>query len=261
MPFRALSLPDLMGLADALESGRLGSPLSASAVARIVSPDLAVAATQELQRLAGAGLAPPNIAYCLRLLSAERRERQQAGDRLQLVWTGPETQGSRSRDTGVVVEELFSRAERSILVAGFAVHRGKHVFKTLAERMRVQPTMEVRLFLNVPRTEKQAPSEAECLRIFADRFRRDHWSGERLPVVFYDPRSLAPSRAPRAVLHAKCVVVDLKAALVTSANFTEAAQLRNIEAGVLVEDEAFARELVLQFDTLVNRGALLRLPL
>ena len=47
---------------------------------------------------------------------------------------------------------------------------------------------------------------------------------------------------------------------VTSANFTEAAQERNIEAGVLVHDAGFARALRSQFEALVSAGDLRRVP-
>ena len=46
----------------------------------------------------------------------------------------------------------------------------------------------------------------------------------------------------------------------TSANFTEAAQERNIEVGALLSDASFARALVRQIDALVARGALSRVP-
>ena len=45
-------------------------------------------------------------------------------------------------------------------------------------------------------------------------------------------------------LHAKCVVVDEAISLVTSANFTDRGQDRNIELGVQVHDAAFAHRLV-----------------
>jgi hypothetical protein len=45
-----------------------------------------------------------------------------------------------------------------------------------------------------------------------------------------------------------------------SANFTEAAQERNIEAGILVGDPAFARALRDQFESLVEARQLLRVP-
>jgi hypothetical protein len=53
------------------------------------------------------------------------------------------------------------------------------------------------------------------------------------PVVYYDPRSLDRSLDRRATWHAK-VVVDDEVSLVTSANFTEWAQQRNLEAGALI---------------------------
>jgi len=49
-------------------------------------------------------------------------------------------------------------------------------------------------------------------------------------------------------------------AFVTSANFTEAAQDRNIEAGVLMRDGRTARSLSGQFESLVAAGKLLRVP-
>jgi phosphatidylserine/phosphatidylglycerophosphate/cardiolipin synthase-like enzyme len=61
-------------------------------------------------------------------------------------------------------------------------------------------------------------------------------------------------------LHAKCVVVDDRMAFVSSANFTEAAQQRNIEAGVLMTNPQFARSLRTQFEVLVSHGLRRRMP-
>ena len=57
-----------------------------------------------------------------------------------------------------------------------------------------------------------------------------------------------------ASLHAKCIVVDDRRALVTSANFTSRGQERNVEVGVLVESEKFARELVHQWRNAAEAG-------
>jgi phosphatidylserine/phosphatidylglycerophosphate/cardiolipin synthase-like enzyme len=56
-------------------------------------------------------------------------------------------------------------------------------------------------------------------------------------------------------------VVDRRTARVTPANFTEAAQERNIEAGALIRDERFAARLASHFDTLANAGLLRRMIL
>jgi phosphatidylserine/phosphatidylglycerophosphate/cardiolipin synthase-like enzyme len=78
--------------------------------------------------------------------------------------------------------------------------------------------------------------------------------------LFFDPRSLAQQSATRAVLHAKCVLVDNARRLITSANFTEAAQVSNIEAGVLVNNALFAKSAAMQFRALVDSGDLEEMP-
>jgi phosphatidylserine/phosphatidylglycerophosphate/cardiolipin synthase-like enzyme len=54
--------------------------------------------------------------------------------------------------------------------------------------------------------------------------------------------------------------LDTARALITSANFTEAAHERNIEAGTLISDPLLVRALKAQFDTLVDHGDLELVP-
>jgi phosphatidylserine/phosphatidylglycerophosphate/cardiolipin synthase-like enzyme len=146
-----------------------------------------------------------------------------------------------------------------VLVAGYAVYQGRQVFAALAENMDARLDLRTRMFFNVPRDPGDDRSDAELTREFADRFREREWPGRRLPEVYYDPRSLSREPGPRACLHAKCIVIDSAAAFVTSANFTEAAQERNIEAGVLVRSPVFAGALSAQFETLLHAGVLRKL--
>ena len=90
-------------------------------------------------------------------------------------------------------------------------------------------------------------------------FRTVEWP-EQVPVpeIYYDPRSLSLARVDRAVLHAKCIVVDGQETFISSANFTEAAQQRNIEIGVLLRSIVVAERLIRFFDTLVNESQSLR---
>jgi len=55
-------------------------------------------------------------------------------------------------------------------------------------------------------------------------------------------------------LQAKMAMVDEHWALVTSANFTEAAQARNIEAGVLLDHTGLASMMVGRFRSLRDAG-------
>jgi phosphatidylserine/phosphatidylglycerophosphate/cardiolipin synthase-like enzyme len=62
--------------------------------------------------------------------------------------------------------------------------------------------------------------------------------------------------ASRPIAAAKCVVADRSVALVTSANFTAAAQQRNFELGLLVRDVSLAGLVWDHFDALIRVGVL-----
>jgi phosphatidylserine/phosphatidylglycerophosphate/cardiolipin synthase-like enzyme len=195
------------------------------------------------------------------MLCQDRRQRPVAEDLIDLVWTGPEAPGIVNRDTSVVVREMFQCAKDSVLVAGYAVYQGQIVFKELADRMDQNPDLEVRMYLDVQRPPNDHSSPSELVRRFAERFVSQEWPGQRLPKVFFDPRSLEVESARRAILHAKCIVVDNEIAFVSSANFTEAAQTRNIEVGVHVRSPAFARRLTEHFEILASIHVLKSAPL
>jgi hypothetical protein len=257
----SLTDADLNSLAGALRSGRLHAPYTTIAVQRYCPPHQAVPLADRLQELHNEGMNPQHLALLAETIVETRRRMPEPADLVDLVWTGPETLGVTNRDTGVVVPELFGAAESEVLVAGFAVYQGRAVFKRLAERMKECPNLRVRLFLDVQRHPSDISVAEELVRRFAHRFCAQEWPGQQLPDLYYDPRSLDADAVKRSSLHAKCIVVDRRLALVTSANFTEAAQVRNIEVGALIHDGQFAARLASHFDTLADVGLLRRLDL
>ncbi len=213
-----------------------------------------------LVRLTTEGLSSDHLAFFLDILASDRESRPDVNEAIELVSTGPEAVSYPTRDTRIVVRELFRQAQRSVLVAGYAVYQGRDVFQALAERMDSTPDLHVRMFLDVPRIQGDTSHASEILRRYIDRFRKHEWPGSRLPEIYYDPRSLDLEPRRRSSLHAKCVVVDDHLAFISSANFTEAAQVRNIEVGVLIRSSPFARQLSNHFLTLADRHALERVP-
>jgi phosphatidylserine/phosphatidylglycerophosphate/cardiolipin synthase-like enzyme len=164
-----------------------------------------------------------------------------------------------------VVRDLFHEAQTSVDIVTFAIDEGEKaeaLFGDLAARMDSQEALQVRLFVNIHRKYQDDTPANELVRKFRARFSTAIWPGTSLPEVFYDPRSVDEDSEKRAVLHAKAIIVDHRKTLLTSANFTEAAQQRNIEAGVLIDDSEFACRMVRQLDYLVEDGLLvaLRLP-
>lgn len=251
-----LARSQLLALADAVAAGDLGGVAHPAAVERLVPKRHLALVCRALGWLAGAGAPPAVVAAFLRGIARERASAERMLDRLSLVWTGPASPGAESRDTAVVVDGLFSQARSRVLVAGFVVHGGREVFAALAARMAATPELDVRLCLNVAPLPGAPHDERAAVAAFRARFLAAEWPGGRVPTLYYDPRTFAADAATRGVLHAKCVVVDDEVALVTSANLTGAAQHRNIEAGVLVRDPAFASRLRQQFDALIAAGLL-----
>lgn len=262
-PFIHLSRPALLGLTGALETGRLSLPTSSVALSGYVPDAALTTVAQEINHLHQQGMTSGHLAYLLQALAAERSQSQAKQDHIDLVWTGPEPPGTESRDTSIVVRELFSRAQHSVLIASFAIDqgpKGQDLFRPLAERMDANPNLQVRMFLNVKRKYQDKTPASVLLRQFAETFRHQVWPGQRLPEVFHDPRTMLMTADANACLHAKCVVVDEEQFLVTSANFTEAAHLRNIEMGVAMTDKTIAKAIRSQFEMLLAQDILQRIP-
>jgi phosphatidylserine/phosphatidylglycerophosphate/cardiolipin synthase-like enzyme len=255
-----LSSAALGALAGAVERGVLVAPFGAMQIARHIAKPEQADALRLVEALDAAGLRSGGLAAALRLAEAARKAGE-AKPQPALVWSDLDIAGSR--DTAVVYNELFRSARESVLVSTFnlghkaqpGAAKGNPVLLPLAKRMGEIVDLTVRVFVNLRRLEYMAhASDREVEDAFVSWFRKEIWPWEPVPEIYYDPRSLQAEVDETACLHAKCVVVDEVRAFVTSANLTEAAQGRNIEAGVLLDDPFFARALVRQFESLIDRG-------
>ncbi len=257
---RRLTETDLVALKSLLDAGRLSPPYTTDSLLQLFPKAKAMAVATDLNSLVMKGATPALLAELLAVVHAERIAALREDEILELVWTGPEAPDSPLRDTSVVVRELFRTAHQKVIVAGFAVHGGKRLFSELAKRMEEIPALEVALFLNVHRAPGDTSAPESILIRFADDFKKRQWPMKRLPKVYYDPRSLELRDEARASMHAKCIVIDDIKAFVSSANFTEAAQRKNVEAGILVNSRRFAQKLGSQFEALAIKEQFRPLP-
>lgn len=243
-------------LAHALRAGLLAPPYPRAAVGALLGdPAAASVATECLGALAGRGYGGPAVALALDAAALVSGQ----AIRPELVWSGPEVDGLHARDTARVYEELVGGARRSLWISTFTYFDGPKAFRSLAARMDALSELQVRLLVNIGRRWGDTTPAEALVAAFAKRLWEEDWPGERRPRVYYDPRAL-DSGQTGAVLHAKAVVADDNVALVTSANLTEAAFERNIEAGVLSRDRMLASALAVHFQTLVDREYLVALP-
>lgn len=250
MSLSRLSNGALHQLAHELQSGRQGLETPHTVGGWAPASEIPLV-SDALHCLASLGLGREQAASVVRLVLEERAASD--ADRISAVWSGPEGVTAQTRDTAVVVRELFEAAKERVLVSSYVLYQTAQLFEPLARAMESNPLLEVKLFVTVLRESKDHRDGDQLVAEFAERFRND-WPGSRLPAVYHDPRSLVMGVGGRAVLHAKCVVVDGRRSFVTSANFTEAAQERNFELGLLADDELLARSIESQFETLIGRG-------
>jgi len=238
----SIGTSEVRALRDRIASGGIGVPLT--------SAGLQMAGFSGKGWVADylSGLDKAGAVAALDLVIAERTHGPHPS--LDLVWTGPEAMASTARDTLVVMQEMFAQARERVVVAGYAFDSGEELFGTLHQNM-VDHGVRLQMFLNIPRAD-QGSDPAQHARKFVQQIQIDNWPWtDKLPELYYDPRTVEPKSVES--LHAKCIVVDERLTLIGSANFTDRGQTRNIEVGVLIDDAAFARQVALQWQGLVNQ--------
>ena len=243
--FRSVPSRELVTLVEQLEANSLTAPVSKLKLQALGLDQLASAA-EELTNL--------DTPATLRLAKAVLAERSAATEPPELVWTGPEGMAASSRRTEVVFRDLLGSAQTDVWMAGYSIDHGESLFAPLHRAM-VERSVRARFLLNLQykATEQHEATEAAGAALLVNRFLSRQWrfDGPK-PDIYYDPRTL--QNRSYVSMHAKVVVVDETHVLIGSANFTERGQQRNIEAGALLHDAAFARQLVTQLQSLIDGG-------
>lgn len=260
---------DLAAFLAALDRGVFRAPLKATSLRAHGFGHLVEALEPYLE------LGPQGLRALVEVALAERVHHK--SPKLTLVWTGDDPGVGHARHTRILLPELFARAREHVLVAGYAIDHGAELFVSLHRTM-ANHGVTAEFFVDVGQlaerlrqTAKQTGQHGSALsarmaaatnniergKAVVEWFYRLMWPfGDPKPVVYFDPRT-ADERS-KVSLHAKCVVIDHDYALITSANFTDRGQTRNLEAGVAIEDRAFAASLERQWLNLVEAGVVVR---
>lgn len=258
-PLLRLPVSALRSLGSSLADGLLSEAITQRGVEQAAGTD-AGTVTSLLRELTAEGFTPSQLAVLVGGLAAAIDRAPKPTSLFDIVLSGPDLPGVPTSDTAAVMHTMITSATREILLVGYAIHNGKRLFEPLAKRMEQIPTIDVTFCLDIPRQLNDPTPSAGLITRFAREFRERHWPWSRLPRLFYDPRALLVGDK-RASLHAKCVIVDRDRALVTSANFTDAAQRRNIEAGVDIRHKPTVDRIADYFQGLRAAGMLHECPL
>lgn len=220
----------LKSLAASLSDGLLSEGITLHGIEQAAGTDAAAVAAS-LREFVADGYQPRHLATVVAGIAAAADRTPKPTGLFDLVLSGPDLPGVPTADTAAVMRTLVSQAAREVILVGYAVHDGRRIFEPLAKRLAEVPGITVTICLDIQRAWNDPTPSADLVARFAREFRLKHWPWPTLPALYYDPRSLETGDA-RASLHAKCVIVDRERALVTSANFTDAAQRKNVEVGV-----------------------------
>jgi phosphatidylserine/phosphatidylglycerophosphate/cardiolipin synthase-like enzyme len=237
-----LSIANLRALAASLRSGPLSLGLSKLSLMHIAG-----SSTEDvrayLERLREGGMSPNQIAFVIDVIAETQSAFIEPEQTIDLILSDPELPGIPLSDTIATVRTLVAEATQELVLVGYAVHNAKPLFELIASRMS-----------DIPRKNRDTSLESEIVRRFATEFRKKHWPWPNLPQLYYDPRSLSQDLPQRTSLHAKCVIADRARTIITAANFTEAAWLRNLEVGVLVQYEPLVSRLSAYIEGLISIG-------
>lgn len=254
-----LNLPaaSLKSLAEALESG----PLRVGISPGFLAPNRGANAERTaavLLSLRTGGCDSDTLAGICRGFHAAKSRMETAGRDFYLTLSGPDVPGTPVVDTGTVARSLFQEAEEQVTICSFVLYPIPDFFTPLAEKIAVKKNFRVRFIVDIAHERK---AKDEPMPLVANRFRKRFletcWPGTTSPEIFHDPRPFSEEERARGTMHAKVVIVDRHAALVTSANFTNAAQTQNIEAGFLCRDRHQVARMADYFEALVETSHLI----
>lgn len=255
--FHKLSAHQLRDLACLLSrSANLIPPTNA--LQQIAGTKQGALLSQTIQKLVLSGWTSSQLALVADSIVDARVDNNATSNLIDLVLSGPEVPNFATRDTAAVLPALLAEAKSEVLLVGYVIRNARKLFEPIATRFVNGEKIDIWCCLDIGRDRNDTSNSIDIVQRFARDYREQYWPWEPRPDVYYDPRSLEPHGPTRSSLHAKCVVIDRESALVTSANFTEAAQLRNIECGVIIRDRRFATRIAEYFDGLRSTGQLLR---
>ncbi|WP_406351757.1 DISARM system phospholipase D-like protein DrmC [Streptomyces sp. NBC_00658] len=171
------------------------------------------------------------------------RARQRVDTDVTTVWSGPATPGVPVRPTARVLTEVVDGAERELLAMTYAARPYEPL--SVALRAAVDRGVDVHIVVETKAGAAGLLGGPEPADAFAavPGVRLWHWAPER-------------RENPRARQHAKLAVADRRVLLLGSANLTESAVRRNLEAGVLVTGGTAPQRAAEHIRELQRRGVL-----
>lgn len=256
-PFVELSLSQLESLRSAFQNGALKYGANAEGLRQ---QTLSTQQAQHLDKyLKERDLSPAAAIAIIEAILQTRESGSNLALAQTLVVTGPAVENTEILKTGSRFIEVVQHARRELMLATFALYQGDQILTPIHQAMVQNPRLDVTLILNVPRKYGDTTLTEQVIEAYRRDFLTKHWPWEIRPKVYHFPASLHLKAIERASMHCKFVLADEERCFITSANFTEAAQKKNIEVGIELSGSYEPKALSTYFKALIQGEILARL--
>jgi phosphatidylserine/phosphatidylglycerophosphate/cardiolipin synthase-like enzyme len=162
---------------------------------------------------------------------------------VELVWTGPTTSYVATRQTEQVLLDLIKGAKRDIFIVSYVAHKYPSIVDAL--NLACQNGVTVRFLLEA--------SLADGGSLDVDPVATMRTAVKSAQLYTWVDKS-APFTEGR--VHAKIAIADGQTALLTSANLTGNAMIKNMEAGVLIRGGQVPSNLKAHLQALIDTNIL-----
>lgn len=191
------------------------------------------------------GVSPDSVA--LSLMAAVQVEEYHRGyQKLELVWTGPDSQVIPLRRTDQALLQLINSAQKRLHVVSFAVYKPQAIIQALINA--AQRGVSIAIYLETP--------DASEGKITHDTIKALGRQVARSARIYVWPlaRRLRDAQGRHGSLHAKVALADAQSMLISSANLTGHAMTLNMEMGLLVHGGELPAQVEAHLERLVERG-------
>ena len=253
-PFVELSLSQLDSLRSAFQNGALKYGANAEGLRQQM---LSARQAQHLDNfLKERELSPAASIAIIEAILETREGSSNLALAQTLVVTGPVVENTEILKTGSRFIEVVQHAKRELMLATFALYQGEQILAPIHQAMVQNRGLDVTLILNVSRKYGDTTLTEEVIEAYRRDFLTKHWPWELRPKVYHFPASLHLKASERAAMHCKFVLADEERCFITSANFTEAAQTKNIEVGMEISGSHEPKALSKYFKALIQSDIL-----
>ncbi len=166
--------------------------------------------------------------------------------RLELVWTGPDSHVIPLRRTDQALLQLVNTAQERLHIVSFAVYKPQAISQAIANA--TQRGVSVAIYLETP--------DASEGKIAFDTIRALGQQVAEHAQIYVWPleKRLRTVDGRHGSLHAKIAVADGREMLISSANLTEYAMTLNMEMGLLVHGGPLPAQVETHLEQLVEQG-------